>query len=140
MPEENDRKEYYESIDWYDELRKVHKDTDISALVLERLNQSQRFWQRKGLTHALQSEYRRQNRFTEAAQLLELEATSDPGNPLPLIILAEQKMYHESDLAAALIAVERALDTAGRSGNFRRHALPASAHPRSARHAAGTTT
>jgi hypothetical protein len=47
----------------------------------------------------------------------------DPDDPMPLISLAEQKLYYEERPEDAMRIIETALDPAYRSGTYRRHAL-----------------
>src|SRR5262249_30838363 len=47
----------------------------------------------------------------------------DPNDPLPMITLADQKLYHEERPQAAMPFIERALEAARRSGDFQRQAL-----------------
>jgi hypothetical protein len=42
-----------------------------------------------------------------------------PDEPMPLMCLAEQKLYYEEDPAAAMPVIDRAIEAADRSGNFR---------------------
>jgi tetratricopeptide (TPR) repeat protein len=46
-----------------------------------------------------------------------------PDDPLPLISLASQKLYDQDGLEKALPFVDKAVEVAYRSGNFRRNAL-----------------
>ncbi len=46
-----------------------------------------------------------------------------PDDPVPLIKLAEQKLYFESQHEAAMSIIDRAIEAAYDSGNFRRNAL-----------------
>jgi hypothetical protein len=47
----------------------------------------------------------------------------DPDDPMPLITLAEQKLYYDERPEDAMRIIDTALEPAYRSGTYRRHAL-----------------
>jgi len=114
---------YYDAIDWYDGLKKVHGSTDVSAAVIEKLHKSKNPLERRALMQALSWEHRRNGRYQEAEKVLEAEAALDPSDAMPLISLAELALYHQGDPADALSRINRAIALANSSGHFRRHAL-----------------
>jgi hypothetical protein len=123
MHTDDDFGAYYDAIDWYDGLKKVHGSTDVSAAVIEKLRKSENPLERRALMQALSWEHRRNGRYQEAEKVLEAEAALDPSDAMPLINLAELALYHRNDPAAALSLVNRAVTVANLSGHFRRHAL-----------------
>lgn len=108
---------------WYEQERKVSTDQEIVEKLINRLgvesnNEVVRFFK-----FVLADEFRRQQRYHEAeATLLDL-SNNRPTEPIPLIQLAEQKLYMEQKPDDALAVVEKALERAYASGNYRRHAL-----------------
>jgi hypothetical protein len=62
-------------------------------------------------------------RFDEAERIYLMLFNQSPDEPMPLISLAGQKLYFEEDPAAAMPVIDRAIEAAYRSNNFRRLAL-----------------
>jgi hypothetical protein len=63
------------------------------------------------------------DKFAEAADASLEWAVLEPTEPMPLISLAGQRLYHEDNPEQALEDVNRAIVLAEASGNFRHHAL-----------------
>lgn len=107
---------------WYDELQRTLADREIVDAIARRMAESGDV-SRRFLALILAGELRRQQRYRDAEAILLEVSKQDPGEPYPLISLAEQKLYYEADPAAALVIVEQALERARASGHYHRCAL-----------------
>jgi len=78
---------------------------------------------RRQLSIELASEYRQLEKYDDSERLYLKLCDQSPDEPMPLILLAGQKLYDEHDPVSAMTVIDRALVSAFRSGNFRRLAL-----------------
>jgi hypothetical protein len=108
---------------WYDQLQQTYADQEIVDKITNRMGAENDKEIVRTLALILASEFRRQERYGEAENILLDLSQRDPVEPYPLIELAEQKLYYEEKLDEALEIVEKAVERARASGNFRRNAL-----------------
>jgi tetratricopeptide (TPR) repeat protein len=120
-PEEQAK--YYEVLDWYNNLERERNTDNLVATIAERLAKSRQRIEKIALLQVLGWELKKQRRFDEAARALEEWSGLEPADPLPWIGLASQRLQFEENPEQALEDVDRAIELASRSGNFRRHAL-----------------
>jgi len=78
---------------------------------------------RRHLNLELASEHKALGRYDHSERVYRHLFNQLPEEPMPLILLAGQKLHHEDDPAAAMKTINQALESAFRSGNFRRMAL-----------------
>src|ERR1043166_1930919 len=107
---------------WYVELQRTHADRAIIAAIERRTAESDGD-ARRTLSFILASEFCRQEQYAEAESILIEISEQDPGEPYPLVALAEQKLYYEDDPAVALAIIEQAVRRARAAGGFCRNAL-----------------
>jgi tetratricopeptide (TPR) repeat protein len=120
-PEEQAK--YYEVLDWYNNLEKENKTDNLVAIINERIAISRQSIEKIALFQILGWELKKQHKFDEAAKALEEWSALEPADPLPWIALASQRLQFEENPELALEDVNRAIELASHSGNFRRHAL-----------------
>ena len=75
------------------------------------------------LRELLAHEYRGRGRHSEAEALYLKLHSDQPNDPLPLISLAGAKVYSQDHPEEAMPIIDKAIEIATRSGNFRRYAL-----------------
>lgn len=93
-----------------DELeKKIILETDLEGLMT--------------LRELLANEYAGHGRHDEAEALYRMLSDQRPDNPMPLIALAEAKLFFQDRPDEAMPIIDKAVDLAIKSGNFRRHAL-----------------
>jgi tetratricopeptide (TPR) repeat protein len=108
---------------WYEELQRTCASQEIVDEITRRMNTESNEEDVRSLAFFLANEFRRQERYAEAENILLDLTERNPVEPYPLISLAEQKLYYEEKPSEALEIVEKALNRARASGNFRRNAL-----------------
>jgi hypothetical protein len=109
---------------WYsDSLRNARYDVDARPAIEDRMRSEADPRRLDILRFCLRSEHQRHGDFAAAEALLLADIAARPDEPMPLIFLAEQKLYYEEDPEAALPIIDRAIEVAMRAGMFRRHAL-----------------
>lgn len=108
---------------WYDQLKRNQSDRELIERIKSRMNTESDVETARSLAFILASEFRRQERYGDAENTLLDLSEQDPAEPYPLIELAGQKLYYEGKSAEGLAIIDRALERARRSGNFRRNAL-----------------
>jgi hypothetical protein len=93
-----------------DELeRKIIIETDLEGLMT--------------LRELLAHEYAGRGRHNESEALYRMLSSQQPDDPLPLIWLSGAKLYYQDRPEEAMPIIDKAIDLAMKSGNFRRHAL-----------------
>lgn len=108
---------------WIDEVRRTGgKDGLAHALETRLANESDEAV-RRTLNFALAGEYRSRERFSDSERIYLAMFSQSPDEPMPLISLAEQKLYYEEATDVAMQTIDRAIEAAFRSGNFRKQAL-----------------
>jgi len=108
---------------WHDQLQQTCADQELVDKIMYCMEAESDEEAVRCLALILASEYRRQERYGEAEVILLDISDRDPSEPYPLIALAEQKLYDEQKLDEALEIVEKAVERARASRNFRRNAL-----------------
>jgi tetratricopeptide (TPR) repeat protein len=77
----------------------------------------------RALKTLLAMQYTSVGRYEDSNRLYDQLHKEYPDNPMPLISLANNKLYYEDNYHEAMTIIDRAIDIAFRSGNFRRYAL-----------------
>lgn len=108
---------------WYGQLQRTCADQEIVDEITRRMKAENDEEDVRSLAFILASEFRRQGQYGEAENILLDLTEQNPVEPYPLVSLAEQKLYYEEKPNEALEIVEKALNRARASGNFRRNAL-----------------
>jgi tetratricopeptide (TPR) repeat protein len=108
---------------WVEDARRARGDINVARAVEARLENEPDAAVRRRLNFDLTTEYEMAGRYDEAERIYLMLFDQCPDEPMPLISLAGQKLYFENDPAAAMEAIDRAIEVAYRSNNFRRLAL-----------------
>jgi hypothetical protein len=96
---------------------------DTIGALKERIDSEAVPIKRRELKFILAQEHREEENYA-AAEAIYLHLFEDePDDPTSLIKLAEQKLYFERQPASAMWIIDRAIESAYRSGNFRRNAV-----------------
>ena len=122
MESDEDRAKYHAIMDWYD-LERRKKGIDLGPIIRERLADRDTDAERIALLQVLAWELVFRDKFAEAADTLLEWAAMEPLEPMPLISLAGQRVYHEDNPQRALADIDRTIVLAEASGKIRRHAL-----------------
>lgn len=109
--------------DWIEQIRRVGGEAKLARAIEARLRDERDGVTRRILNLALAGVYTTLGRYPEAERIHRMEFRNSPDEPVPLIMLAGQKLDHENQPAVAMRVIDRAIEAAFRSGNFRRHAL-----------------
>ena len=123
MNRENDRQKMRSLRDWIDEARHAGGFPNVARAVEARLQTETDKEVRRSLNFELAGAYNMAGRYDEAERIYLMLFNQSPDEPVPLISLAGQKLYFEEDPAAAMQVIDRAIEAAYRSFNFRRLAL-----------------
>jgi hypothetical protein len=108
---------------WIDEICRTVGETNIVRAIETRMEGESDEAVLRVLNFALASEYKSRERYDESEHIYGFLLSRRPDWPMPLILLAEQKLYCEQQPAAAMQFIDRAIDIAFRSAIFRRQAL-----------------
>jgi tetratricopeptide (TPR) repeat protein len=108
---------------WVEDARRARGDINVARAIEARLENEPDAAVRRRLNFDLTTEYEMAGRYDEAERIYLMLFDQCPDEPMPLISLAGQKLYFENDPAAAMEAIDRAIEVAYRSNNFRRLAL-----------------
>jgi hypothetical protein len=108
---------------WYEDVERTSVGIEAIRVLKERIDGEPDAAKRRELKVILAQEYRHEEDYAacEAIYLQLFEEKLD--DPVPLIKLAEQKLYFEREPEAAMRTIDRAIEVAYGSGNFRRNAL-----------------
>ena len=108
---------------WYEDVERTSVGIEAIRALKERIDGEPDAAKRRELKLILAQEYRHEEDYAacEAIYLQLFEARLD--DPVPLIKLAEQKLYFERQPEAAMRIIDRAIEVAYGLGNFRRNAL-----------------
>ena len=123
MNRENDRRKMRSLYDWIDEARHAGGFANVARAIEARLENESDDEVRRSLNFELAGAYKMAGRFDEAERIYMMLFNQSPDEPMPLISLAGQKLYFEEDPATAMEVIDRAIEAAYRSSNFRRLAL-----------------
>jgi hypothetical protein len=108
---------------WYEQVERVGAGMDTIGALKERIDSEAVPIKRRELKFILAQEHREEENYA-AAEAIYLHLFEDePDDPTSLIKLAEQKLYFERQPASAMWIIDRAIESAYRSGNFRRNAV-----------------
>jgi len=123
MNRENDRRKKHSLYGWIDEARHAGGYPDVARAIEARLESEPDEEIRRSLNFELAWAYKMTERYDEGERIYLILFNQSPDEPVPLISLAGQKLYCEEDPAAAMPVINRAIEAAYRSSNFRRLAL-----------------
>jgi hypothetical protein len=113
---------------WLKQLRGAHGrrgggDPSIVNAIEARLKVELDPAVRRQLNLELASEYKALRKYDDAERIYLKLFQQSPEEPMPLILLAGQKLHDEDDPVTAMKVIDHALASAFHSGNFRRLAL-----------------
>jgi protein-disulfide isomerase-like protein with CxxC motif len=108
---------------WCRSLREGAPDVDIVPILQQRIRDETYPAKLHALRHELATAHRLRRDHTAAEAVMLADAAANPDEPLPLISLADHKLYAEGNPTAAMAFIGRAVEVAMRTGIFRRHAL-----------------
>jgi hypothetical protein len=108
---------------WYEDVERTSAGLELIHALEERIDGEPDAAKSRELKLILAQEYKQEENYAagEAIYLQLFEAK--PDDPVPLIKLAEQKLYFERQPEAAMRVIDQAIKVAYGSGNFRRNAL-----------------
>jgi len=109
--------------DWIEQTRRAGGGGNLVRAIEARLKNERDEVTRSVLNLALADAYEAAGGFRDAERILRMEFRKSPDEPMPLIMLARQKLYRENQPEVAMRVIDRAIEAAFRSGNFRRLAL-----------------
>lgn len=114
---------YEDVTEWYENLWRSNKKHDFSneirSLALKEVDEEHI----RGLSHALQFEFIRHEKYQELIELIEKQVAANPANSLNRIILAESYLYYLEDTKLALQKIDLAIPVAQKAEKFIRNAL-----------------
>jgi hypothetical protein len=108
---------------WHDEWQDANPDADILPLLESRIRSESHPAKLRALRHIIAEEFRDRGDYPSATAAYLAAFNDEPGEPMPLIILAEQKFNEEEKPGEAMRFIDQAVEVALRSGTYRRHAL-----------------
>jgi hypothetical protein len=109
---------------WYMDLERARgPGSNLIDDVEERIRQESDQRKLRALKLLLATEYAFHGRNVDAEVTHHDLCREWSDDPFPLISLAEQKLHYENKPEAAMAIVDKAIEVALRSGNFRRYAL-----------------
>jgi len=108
---------------WHHEWRRANEGADILPVLKDRIGRESHPFKISALRHFMAEEYRDRGDYASSAAIYLDVFNDNPTEPMPLIILAGQKLNEEDQPDEAMRIIERAVDVALRSGTYRRHAL-----------------
>jgi tetratricopeptide (TPR) repeat protein len=123
MNRENDKRKMHSLYDWIDEARHAGGFPNVARAIVARLQTETDEEIRRKLNFELAGAYNMTGRYDEAERIYLMLFDLSPDEPVPLMCLAGQKLYFEEDPAAAMPVIDRAIEAAYRSCNFRRATL-----------------
>jgi hypothetical protein len=108
---------------WHEEWRQNEPEIDIIPAIEERVQTETHPLRLHALRYLLAEEHREHGDYAgaEAAFLADFDA--NPDDPMPLILLASQKLDDQNQPEAAMRVIDRAVEVALRAGMWRRQAL-----------------
>ena len=104
-------------------LQKKDRGRDMSAWIEEKLTEMPSAEEAAVLRVELVCEYRRHQRYKDAAAVLEAEIEREPNEPYPSLSLAEHFYYYDVDLERSLAHIADAVSKARTIGKFVYQAL-----------------
>jgi tetratricopeptide (TPR) repeat protein len=117
------RDPHYEIDRWHHDLVWNNKGRKITGMIEKRIEEESDPLLLRHLRLLLAMEHTSEGNYAAAEAIRLQEFEQDPDDPMPLISLAEQKLYYEEQPELGMPIIDRAIKVAYRSGIFRRHAL-----------------
>jgi tetratricopeptide (TPR) repeat protein len=108
---------------WYGDVERTSVGIEAIHVLQERIDSEPDAAKRRELKFILAQEYKQEDDYAECEAIYLQLFETKPDDPVPLIKLAEQKLYFERQPEAAMRIIDRAIEVAYGSGNFRRNAL-----------------
>ena len=108
---------------WYEDAERKSVGLALIHVLKDRIDSEPDGAKRRELKFILAQEYKQEEDYAACEGIYVELFETKPDDPLPLIKLAEQKLYFERQPEAAMRVIDRAIDVAYGSGNFRRNAL-----------------
>jgi tetratricopeptide (TPR) repeat protein len=108
---------------WYEDVEGTSAGLELVYALKERIDSEPDAANRRELNLILAQEYRQEEDYAACEAIYLQLFETKPDDPVPLIKLAEQKLYFERQPEAAMRIIDQAVEVAYGSGNFRRNAL-----------------
>jgi hypothetical protein len=108
---------------WYEEVELTSVGIEAIRVLQERIDSEPDAAKRRQLKFFLAWEHQQEDDYAACEAIYLQLFETKPDDPVPLIKLAEQKLYFEKQPEAAMRIIDRAIGAAYGSGNFRRNAL-----------------
>jgi hypothetical protein len=108
---------------WYEEVELTSVGIEAIRVLQERIDSEPDAAKRRQLKFFLAWEHQQEKDYAACEAIYLQLFETKPDDPVPLIKLAEQKLYFEKQPEAAMRIIDRAIGAAYDSGNFRRNAL-----------------
>jgi tetratricopeptide (TPR) repeat protein len=108
---------------WYEDVERTSVGIEAIHILKERIDSEPDALKRRELKLILAQEYKQEENYAACETIYLQLFETKPDDPVPLMKLAEQKLYFERQPEAAMRIIDRAIEAAYGSGNFRRNAL-----------------
>jgi tetratricopeptide (TPR) repeat protein len=108
---------------WYEDVERTSVGIEAIHVLQERIDSEPDAAKRRELKFILAQEHYQEEDYAACEAIFLQLFETKPDDPMPLIKLAEQKLYFEKQPEAAMCIIDRAIEAAYGSGNFRRNAL-----------------
>ena len=108
---------------WYEDVERTSVGIEAIHILRERIDSEPDALKRRELKLILAQEYKQEENYAACETIYLQLFETKPDDPVPLIKLAEQKLYFERQPEAAMRIIDRAIEAAYGSGNLRRNAL-----------------
>jgi hypothetical protein len=108
---------------WHEEWRQTQPETDVIPAIKDRVQIETHPLRLHALRNLLAEEHRERGDYTAAEAAFIADFDANPDDPMPLILLASQKLEDQKQPEAAMRVIDCAVDVALRSGMFRKKAL-----------------
>jgi hypothetical protein len=108
---------------WFEEVERTSVGIEAIQILKERIDSEPDAAKRRELKVILAQEYNHEEDFAACEAIYLQLFETKPDDPIPLIKLAEQKLYFEKEYEAAMRIIDRAVAAACASGNCRRNTL-----------------
>jgi tetratricopeptide (TPR) repeat protein len=108
---------------WYEDVERTSVGLELVQVIEERIDSELDGAKRRELKFILAQAYKQEEDYAASEAIYLQLFETKPDDPVPLIKLAEQKFCFEEQPEAAMCIIDRAIEVAYGSGNFRRNAL-----------------
>jgi len=108
---------------WYEDVELTSVGVEAIRVLQERIDSELDAAKRRALKFILAHEYLQEDDYAACEAIYLQLFETKPDDPIPLIKLAEQKLCFERQSETAMRVIDRAIEVAYGSGNFRRNAL-----------------